>query len=340
MKILIALLVLCLTSCESSSKPTLHLFAWGDYLAPEVLEQFQKEYNCNISIDTFDSNESMYAKLKLGSNSYDLIFPSQYYLGVLHSQKMIQSIDAAKIHNLQNLDPRFEKLTTAQDLQFGLPFAISATGIAYRKDKVKNFDPSWMQFARIDLKGRMTMLNDYREVIGAALQVLGFSINTTNPQEIDQAVSLCLTWKHNLAKFENEQYKNGIASGEYVISQAFSGDTLQVMAENKNVGFQYAKEGTAVAMDFVAIPLNAPNLDLAYAFLNYLLEPTVAAKNIAFTHFLFPNKEAYALLSDDLRNSPVLFPPQTVLDKSETVHDLGNANRLYIEAWDKIKAGS
>lgn len=340
MKYLIALLALCLTSCESDSKPTLQLFVWSDYIAPEVIEQFEKAHNCHISIDTFDSNEAMYAKLKLGANSYDLIFPSQYFLGVLHNQKLIQTIDRSKIPHLIHIDPQYLKFSDPEDLQFGVPFALSATGIAYRKDKVANFEPSWTQFGRTDLKGRMTMLNDGREVLGAALQVLGYSINTTRPEEIEQAVALSLTWKPNLAKFEGEQYKNGIASGEYVISQAFSGDTMQVMSENRNVGFQYAKEGTAVAMDFVAIPLNAPQLELAYAFINYLLEPHVAAQNMTYTHFLFPNKEAYPLLSEELRTSPVLFPPQSVLDKSETVRDLGSANRLYNEAWDKVKAGN
>lgn len=340
MKILIALLALCFTSCQDNSNETLHLFIWSDYIAPKVIENFEKQHNCTIYIDTFDSNESMYAKLKLGANSYDLIFPSQYFLDLLVNQNMIQPIDSALIPNLKHLDPHYMKLAEPKDLNYAVPYSTSSTGIAYRIDKVKNFDPSWTQFGRTDLKGRMTMMNDIRDVIGAALQVLGYSLNSTNQQEIDQAVALVLTWKQNLAKFEGEQYKNGIASGEYVISQAYSGDTLQVMNENKQVGFAYAKEGTSVAMDFAVIPANAANKDLAYIFLNYLLEPEVAAENITFTNFLIPNKDAYPLLSEEQRMSPVLFPPDSVSNNWEMIRDLGPDNRLYNQAWDKVKAGN
>lgn len=340
MKLLFALLAFCFTSCEDHSKQTLQLFIWSDYIAPEVIENFEKTHNCTISIDTFDSNESMYAKLKLGANSYDLIFPSQYFLDLLHNQEMIQPIDSSLLPNLKHLDPDYMKLAEPKDLEYAVPYSTSTTGIAYRKDKAKDFDPSWTQFARGDLKGRMTMLNDVRDVIGAALKVLGYSLNSLNQEEIDQAVSLVLSWKKNLAKFEGEQYKNGIASGEYVISQAYNGDTLQVMTENKQVGFAYAKEGSSISMDFAVIPTNSQNKELAYTFLNYLLEPSVAAKNIAFTKFLIPNKEAYALLSEELQNSPALFPPESVLNNLEMIRDLGPNNRLYNQAWDKIKAGS
>lgn len=338
-KLFFLLLTLCLASCDNPSKPTLQLFIWSDYIAPEVIERFEKEHNCIISIDTYDSNESMYAKLKLGGSSYDLIFPTQYFLDILRNQKMIRILDEEQLPHLKNIDPDYLKLVDSEDLKFAVPYSLSATGIAYRKDKPMDFVPSWSQFGRTDLKGRMTMLNDAREVIGAALQVLGFSMNSTNPQEIDQAVALVLQWKQNLAKFEGEQYKNGIASREYLISQAYNGDTLQVMMENPEVGFAYAREGTSVALDFAVIPSNAPNVKLAYTFLNYLLTPAIAAENMTFTNFLNPNKAAYPLLPSELRNSPALFLPPEVLKKAEMVRDLGSDNQLYNEAWDKIKSG-
>lgn len=338
-KLLLVFLAFCMTSCETESKPILQLFIWSDYIAPEVIERFEKTHNCVISIDTFDSNESMYAKLKLGASSYDLIFPTQYFLDILRTQQMMQTLDKSQLPNLKNIDPNYLKLVDPKDLEFGVPYSVSATGIAFRKDKEMDFIPSWMQFSRADLKGRMTMLNDAREVIGAALQALGFSLNSTNPEEIDQAVSLVLKWKQNLAKFEGEQYKNGIASREYLISQAYNGDTLQVMMENPEVGFAYAQEGTSLALDFAVIPSNAPNMELALTFLNYLLEPAIAAENIVFTNFLNPNQAAYPLLPPELRDSPALFLSQDMLKKAEMVRDLGSDNYLYNVAWDKIKSG-
>lgn len=336
---LLCLLALILTGCESSSKPTLQIFIWSDYITPEVIEKFKSENDCHIVIDTFDSNESMYAKLKLGANSYDLIFPSNYFLDILRKQNMIQPIDKALIPNYKNLDETYLKLIDKEDLEYAIPYMLSTTGIIFRNDKVKDFTPSWKVFANTDLKGRMTMLNDLREVIGAALQVLGYSINTVNPQEINVAADLVLQWKQNLAKFEGEQYKNGVASGEYLVAQGYAGDALQVMVENKNVGFSYAEEGTAIAIDFAVIPSNAQNKELACKFIDYLLKPEVSAENIVFTNFLSPNAEAYKLLPEEMQNSKVLFPPKEVLNKSEMIRDLGKENLLYNQAWDKIKAG-
>lgn len=342
MKTFLSLLLIMsffLTGCDNPSKPTLQIFIWSDYITPEVIEKFKQENDCHIVIDTFDSNESMYAKLKLGANSYDLIFPSNYFLDILRNQNMIQPIDRAQIPNYKNLDDNYLKLIDRKDLDYAIPYMVSTTGIFYRTERVKDFDASWTTFGRKDLKGRMTMLNDLREVIGAALQVLGFSINTTDENEINKAVELVLNWKENLAKFEGEQYKNGVASGEYLVSQAYAGDSLQVMSENEEVTFSYAKEGTAISIDFAVIPANASNKELALKFINYLLQPEVTAENIVFTNFLSPNKEAYTLLPDDLQKSPVLFPSKEILDKSEMIRDLGDDNKLYNEAWDRIKAG-
>lgn len=331
---------LILGSCNQSEKPELHIFIWSDYLKPELIHRFEKKHNCRVIVDTYDSNESMYAKLKLGGVAYDIIFPSNYYLELLLRQQMVHRIDVNKIPNLKNLDPVYVKLAGLDSFESGIPFNISTTGIAYRNDKIAGFDPSWTVFSRRDLKGRMTMLNDLREALGAALLTLGYSINTVNENEINAAVNLLVDWKKNLAKFESEQYKNGIASAEYLISQGYGGDTLQVMQENSAVSFSYPKEGIIMSIDYIVIPQNASHLDLAHSFINFLLEPDSAAENIAFTFYLSPNLSAYPLLPDELKNNPVLFPSQEVLQKAEMIKDLQELTPLYNKAWDRVKASS
>lgn len=337
MTALVLLAIVSLSSCQSSNEPKLHLFIWSDYIKPELVERFKQEHHCQVIIDTFDSNESMYAKLKLGSGGYDLIFPSDYFMNLMIHDKMLQPIDFTKISNKNNTDPKYLAFLDPSIQQYGIPYMCSIAGIAYRKDKVDNFDPSWGIFGNKEYRGRMTMMNDVREVFAAALRFLGLSPNTINPAEIHQATQLLINWKKNLAKFEGEQYKAGIASAEYLVVHGYNGDIMQVIEENPEVGFVYPKEGTILAIDLVAIPTDAPNKELALKFINFLLEPDVAAENMAHTFFFIPNTAAQALLPENLRNNPLLFPPADVLEKTELTHDLGPHNALYLDSWEKVK---
>jgi len=329
--------VLALAGCQKA-KPVLHVFNWADYLKPELVQRFEQENNCTVVIDTFDSNESMYNKLKAGATGYDVIFPSSYFVDMMIKQQMLLPLDHAQLSNLVHLDPAYMRFATDPHMQYSVPYMMSSTGIAYRKDKVKNFVPSWSMFDRADLKGRTTLMNDYRETIGAALKFLGCSANTTNAVELAKARDVVIRWKKLIAKFENEQYKNGIAAGEFLLVHGYNGDLLQVATENTNVVFVLPTEGALVALDHLAILKTAQNVALAHKFINFIHDPKVAAENIEFVLFLCPNKDAYQYLSAATRNNTVIFPPAAVLDKCESQRDLGPATALYLKLWDEIKA--
>ncbi len=334
------LLLLCLVilnSCDSKGGPQLHMLTWSGYLQPEVIEDFEEKYQCRVVIDTYDSNESMYAKLTLGASHYDLIFPSNYFLELLNERGMLQTVDYSKIPNGKNLDPRYMK-KLGPDLQaLGVPYTTTSAGIGYRKDKMQNPIDSWGVFGNPAYKGRMTMLNDMRETLGAALLFLGYKANTTDPAEITEAADLLITWKKNLAKFENEQYKSGIASSEYLVIQGYNGDILQVIRENPKIGFVYPKEGITITFDFIAIPKASQNPELSYLFINYLLEPDVAYEHMEFSSFFSPNTAAYPLLPEELRENPAFFMPESVLEKAELIRYLGVQGKLYNRAWDRVK---
>ncbi len=332
---LLIVLLFC-ASCGGPAKPTLHLFTWSSFFNPEVIAIFEKRYNCRVVIDLFDSNESMYAKLKLGSSGYDLIVPSNYYLDILEKQKMIQPLEVARLPNLKNLDPRF--FPEEESLR-GVPFVVGFSGIGYRMDRLPDLEASWEVFSRSDLQGRMTMLNDAREALGAALKYLGYSINTVNPEEVAQAANVLIAWKENLAKFESEQYKDGIASREFLVVQGYSPDILKVQVEDEGIGFLYPIEGAIMSVDYLAIPLKASQAELAYAFINFMLEPEIAAQNMEYTLSLMPVKPAYGLLDISKQENRVFFPTSEELDKMETIQDPGEAIKFYIQAWDKVKAG-
>lgn len=326
-----------LASC-SRAKPTLNIYTWADYFNPALIQRFEKEFDCRVIIDTFDSNESMYAKLKAGASGYDLLTPTSYMVSLLNSQGMLQPLDHRLLPNLIHIDPEYLQQAIDKTMDHSVPYMIVNTGLAYLKSRVPDFVPSWSMFDREDLRGRMTMLNDMRETIGAGLKFLGYSLNSVSEEELQKAKAVVLRWKKNIAKYENEQYKTGVASGEFLLVQSYSGDILQVQRENPDVMFTIPAEGTAISVDDLVIPREAKEVRLAHAFINFLHDPSVAAENVSFLCYLSPNKDCYALLSPELRNNPALFLSSEIRARSEIVADLGPANALYIKLWDEIKS--
>ncbi len=329
--------VISLASC-GRAKPTLNIYTWADYFKPILVERFEREFNCRVLIDTFDTNESMYAKLKAGAAGYDLLTPTSYMVSLMNSQGMLQPLEHRLLPNLVHIDPEYLKQAFDKTMEHSVPYMIVYGGLAYLKSKVPDFVPSWSMFDRADLKGRMTMLNDLRETIGAGLKSLGYSLNSTNEEELQKAKAVVLRWKKNIAKYENEQYKTGVASGEFLLVHSYSGDILQVQRENQDVVFAIPVEGTSISVDDLVIPRAAKEVKLAHAFINFLHDPYVASENVAFLNYLSPNKDCYPLLSPELRSNPALFLKPEIRAKSEIVADLGSANALYIKLWDEIKS--
>jgi spermidine/putrescine transport system substrate-binding protein len=322
----------------TNAPSTLHVYTWADYVKPDLVARFEKENGCRVVIDTYDSNEAMYAKLKAGATGYDLVTPSSYMVSLMHTQGMLQPLDRSLLPNLVHVDSDYLAIAIDKEMEHSAPYMLTNTGIAYLKDKVKDFEPSWAMFDRADLKGRMVMLNDMRETIGAALKFLGFSLNTVDPGELDQAKEVVLRWKRNLAKFENEQYKTGIASGEFLLVHGYSGDILQVQAENAEIVFAMPKEGGSISCDDLVILKTAWEVALAHAFINFLHDPKVAGENTEFIQYLCPNKDAYPLLGEGIRTNPGIFLPPELKAKCEVLADIGAANVLYVKVWDEIKA--
>jgi spermidine/putrescine transport system substrate-binding protein len=332
-----AALALPAVTC-SKAAPVLHVYTWADYVKPDLVERFESERGCRVVIDTFDSNEALYAKIRAGATGYDVLTPSSYMVSVLFSQGLLRPLDASLIPNRRHVDPEHLKIALDPGMHHSVPYMLVNTGIAYRRSRVEDPVPSWRMFDRADLKGRMTLLNDMRETIGAALKSLGHSLNTTDEAQLAEARDVVVRWKRNAAKLENEQYKSGIASGEFLLVHGYSGDILQVQRENDDVAFLVPEEGTSVGSDDLAIPKAAREVALAHAWIDFLHDPEVAAENTRFLSYLCPNRAAYERLGEEVRRNPAIFMAPSIRARSEAIRDLGPDNAKYVRVWDEIKA--
>ena len=333
------LLLAVLAAGCGPKKPVLHIYTWSDYVKPELVTRFEQENGCRVVIDTFDSNEAMYAKLKAGATGYDLLFPSSYMVKIMNEQGMLQKLNPEWLPNRKNIDPAYLAMAVDKEMEHSVPYTATITCLGYLGSRVENPEPTWAMLDREDLKGRMTMLNDYRETIGSALKFLGYSLNTLDDAQLAEAKAVVLRWKKNLAKFENEQYKTGLASGEFLLTHGYSGDLMLVQSENEDIEIVVPREGTALSFDDMVIPATAQQTELAHRFINFILEPQVAAELTEYIYFLCPNEPSYALLGDEIREDPILFPPPEVVAKLEMIQDLGEGNVKYTQLWDEIKAG-
>jgi spermidine/putrescine transport system substrate-binding protein len=320
----------------SDNRPELNVYTWSDYIDDGLVKEFEDKYNCKVVIDTFDSNEAMYAKIKAGASGYDIIMPTSYMAEVMYKEKLIEKLDLSKISNANYIDKLYlQKLAFDKTMEYSIPYMLGYTCIAYNKERVMKPGNSWSIFSRKDLNGRMTLLNDTRETLGAALLYKGYSINTTNQKELDIAVKQVNKWKKHIAKFDNEVYKIGLTSGEFWVVQGYSGDILQAIQERPNIAIVIPKEGVSISCDDLVIPTSSDNKELAYKFINFIIEPKNAAKNMEYTQFFAPVPDAMKFVKElDLS---LIFPTE-LYDRGQLIKDLGDDNRKYYEAWSRVKS--
>ncbi len=340
-----------IAGCGKNSR-SLHIYTWSDYIAPEVIAEFEKANDCKVVVDTFDSNETMYAKLKAGGAGYDIITPSSYLVPLMARENLIAKLDHSKMPNVKaNFDPQFAGQILDKSFTYNVPYAVTYTGFMYAKDKIPkgaNIE-SWKVLENPAFKGKVTLMDDIREVIGAGLMSLGYSLNSRNPAEIEAAVNEVLKWKPNIRKFDAESYKTEVPSGATWIGHAYSTDTTQVIvgdeeegnAPRNDIGFALPKEGFTIAFDEMVISASAPNPDLAYAFMNYVYDGKIAKTNMEYIMGPMPVKPGIDALEADYRKLIVL-PPETIKRGQvlKPVDDDAKVKALYDKAWDRIKATS
>lgn len=325
------LTVFLLSSCNKSN--VLRIYNWADYIPEEVIQQFEKEYNCKVIYDAFASNEEMFAKIKSGGTGYDIVFPSGDHVKMMINEGLLEKLDLSKIPNFKNIDPLvLSKTTYDPNHEYSVPYMMGTTGLIVNKKYLKDYEKSWSIYERTDLKGKMTLLDDMREVFGAALKYLGYSVNTTNPDEIEQAKQVILKWKENIVKFDATTYAQGVVNGEFWVVHGYPENVFQLIPEEELENFEFfvPKEGGTLWIDNMVILKDAKNKDLAYKFINFILRPEIAAQISDYLMIPSPITEAQKYKEVD---------PLYTLDElgnCEIIDYIGEHIDLYNKAWEEI----
>ncbi len=311
----------------------LHIYMWSDYIAEDTVPNFEKEFNCKVTLDTYESNEEMIAKLQAGAGGYDLVCPSGYAITVLKHLDLMEKLTRKHIPNLGNVAPIFTSTVFDPTNDHTVPWQWGVTGIAYRKDKLPTPPDSWALFLDAALKGKVTMMDDMRDNIGAWLRYRGKSLNSVDPTELAAAKVDALAAKVNLRAYISAPVKAQLVAGDVYAAQLWNGDTMQARAENDNIEFAVPKEGAAIWCDSLVIPKGARNIRAAHEFLNYILRPEVGASISNFTGYGSPNKLASEKLA-----TPVPYPSEEQMKTLEYQQDLGAGTAVWDQLWTEIKS--
>jgi spermidine/putrescine-binding protein len=314
-------------------EPRLNIYNWSDYIAPEVIPGFEKEFGVSVTYDTFESNEEMVAKLIAGAAGYDLVVPSTYAVSVLLATDLLAPLSLRYLPNLANISPVFRGLPHDPENRFTVPWQWGVTGIAWRSDLVPAPPESWRVFLDAGLSGKMTMLDDLRDVIGAFLRYRGYSLNSIDPAELEVARKDAIAAKKHLKAYLSAPVKAQLIAGDVWLAQIWNGDAAQARRDQSALRWMLPKEGGNLWIDSLVLPSSAPHPRAAHEFINYALRPEIGAAISAATGYGSPNQAAMPLIAD-----PVPYPSENELARLEIQKDLGRASELWDDIWTQIKS--
>jgi spermidine/putrescine-binding protein len=318
---------------------SLRIFIWEEYIDPEVFELFGREFGVKVIEDNYGSNEDMRAKLQAGGAVYDLVVPSDYMVTLLMKEGLLLPIDLSRIPNLRYVGERFRDPPYDPGHRYSVPYQWGITGIGYNKTQVTPPPTRWADLfepARIEpYRNRISMLNDIREVIAAALVASGHSPESADPQHLAQAQALLLQQKPYLAKYDSESFEDSLASGETVLAQGWSGEIAMAQAQNPDIGFAVPAEGTFVFVDNWAIPKGAQQKELALEFINFVLRPEMSAMIVNHARYGSVNEAAKVFVSPEILNGPSYYWPEDT--KIWWLYDFSDPDRRHERVWLELK---
>lgn len=325
-----------------TGKNVVNVYNWTQYISDQVLKDFTAETGIDVIYSTFDSNEAMYAKLKLmnGSGEYDLAFPGTDFVDKMRQESMLEPIDHNQLSNFGNLGKRFLNASFDPNNEFSVPYLWGISGIAVNTQRIdKQQITSWDDLWRDDFAGRVMLMNDLRDVFTMGLLTLGYSGSTRNEHEIRQAYEKLTKLMPNIRTFNSDAPRMPFMEGETYLGLAWNGEVIMAQDQGMpELDFIYPKEGAILWMDNMVIPKNAKNKDNAHKFIDFILRPKYAAMISEEIGYGSPNDAAKTIMPADIATNPIIYPPDELLKDSLFREDVGDITMaIYQKYWDRLK---
>jgi spermidine/putrescine transport system substrate-binding protein len=329
-----------LLTTTSSFATTINFYNWSEYIPAGLLAKFTEETGIKVIYSTYESNESMYAKLKTHKeNGYDLVVPSTYFISKMKKEGMLQKIDKSKLHNFSNLEPALLNKNYDPNNNFSVPYIWGSTGIGVNTSSVDlSKVHSWQDLWDPKWKGQLLLTDDAREIFHMALKIQGHSANTQDEKELAQAYELLKKLMPNVLVFNSDTPANPYIAGEVEFGMIWNGSAYMAQQEDSDITMVYPSEGAVFWMDSLAIPANAKNIDAVHKLIDFLLRPDVAAEVALEIGYPTPNKAAKKLLPKSFTENKMIFPDAETIEKGEFHSDVGDANVIYERYFEKLKA--
>jgi spermidine/putrescine-binding protein len=332
------------TACEVDEVDgDLSFYNWSEYIDPDLISAFEEQYDVDVIEDFYDSNEAMLAQLQAGA-AYDLIVPSDYMVGIMIEEGLLLSLDKDALPNLSNLDPDFVNPPYDSTGDYSVAYQWGTTGLGVNLSIVgDDFEPSWSLVFDTSLTdnyaGGVSLLNDPRETLGAALKYLGYSLNSTNEAELQEAADLISEAKANITAFDSDQYAVNLVNGETAVGHGYSGGFFSAFAatdDPDNWAYVIPEEGGTVWIDNMAIPVVADHPCTAHTFINYLLDAENGAALTNWNYYASPNAAAEEFIDEEVLSDDTIYPSDELQEKLEIITDTGdfeiNFNDFYQQA--------
>ena len=333
----LALLLLCGSGLAEEEK-VLNIFTWEGYFDDTTLAQFQEETGIKVNYSTFASNEEMLLKLQAnGGSEYDIVLASDYAISAARKQNLLLPLDKEKLTNWDNLNPDYLNQYFDPDNVYSMPYTVGSPMIVYDPEQVEGELTSFNDLWNADFADGVWLINDARVSIGATLKTLGYSYNTTDQAQLDEASEKLATLKPNVRVLDYDLNYNYLANGEVKVAYLFTPYVVLSLLENPNLVAVFPEEGIGFGIDSIVIPVNAPHPDNAHAFMNFYLRPEIAAFVAEWQAYINPNAAADELIDPDFAAMSPFHIPENLLETKEYVEDLGEFESAYQDVLNNFK---
>jgi spermidine/putrescine transport system substrate-binding protein len=317
----------------------LNFYNWSDYVAKSTIPDFEKQTGIQVTQDFFSSNEDLLAKLQAGGTGYDVIVPSDYMVSIMIKSEILEPLDMSKIPNFENVGDNYQGLPYDPKNEYSVPYQWGTTGILYNEEKLGKLEPSWDPMWDPDNKGKIGMLNDERETPGAALYKLGYSVNATSKEQLDEAEAELKKQKPLLrGYFDSTQNRPSVINGDLLLGHVFSGDAFLALSSNEELDYIIPEPAATRWTDNMAIPVGAEHPENAHEFINYILGAKTGAELSNYTYFNTPNEASLPMIDDALKELSGYELEASVFDRLQIIEDVGKATRQYSTLFTAVKS--